>query len=378
MKGEAEKIGRFFDGAKNRFKIPLYQRNYDWTKDNCQQLFSDLKKLDNRSRASHFFGSIVTKSDNDTHIIIDGQQRLTTISLFFIAVLRAYNDGKIKCFKENNIDYIRNTYLQDQYNEGEYKLQPIEKDAENYRKLMEGEGTESCNMKRNYDFFYQQVCMSSESVDDWIDCVEKLEIIDIKLESEDDAQLIFESLNSTGKGLTEADKIRNYLLMSMSDKDQTRCYKSYWQKIEVNTGNEPSPFFRDYLTLKLGKQPKIDSIYGVFKKYCENNNIAREEAMQDMLLYSEYNKKITDASFLNTDIDRKLRELNSTGLTVIMPYLLVFFKYANDNNVSDKERYEILDTIEDYVGRRIICNLPSNALTKVFVTMHKEVVNLMT
>ena len=134
MKGEAEKIVRFFDGAKNRFKIPLYQRNYDWTKENCQQLFSDLKKLDDRSRSSHFFGSIVTKSDNDTHIIIDGQQRLTTISLFLIAVIRAYNDGKIKCFKENNIDYIRNTYLQDQYNEGECKLQPIEIDAENYRK----------------------------------------------------------------------------------------------------------------------------------------------------------------------------------------------------------------------------------------------------
>lgn len=378
MKGEAEKIVRFFDGAKNRFKIPLYQRNYDWTKENCQQLFSDLKKLDDRSRTSHFFGSIVTKSDNDTHIIIDGQQRLTTISLFLIAVIRAYNDGKIKCFKENNIDYIRNTYLQDQYNEGECKLQPIEIDAENYRKLMEGEELDSCNIKRNYDFFYQQICMSSLSVDDWIDCIEKLEIIDIKLDSEDDAQLIFESLNSTGKDLTEADKIRNYLLMSMSDKEQTRCYKFYWQKIEVNTENEPSSFFRDYLTLKLGKQPKIDSIYGVFKKYCANNNIEREDVMKDMLLYSNYNKKIIDASFQNNDINRKLRELNSAGLTVIMPYLLGFFKYADENNVSDKERYNVLDTIEDYVGRRIICNLPSNALTKVFVTMHKEAVNLIT
>lgn len=378
MKGEAEKIVRFFDGAKNRFKIPLYQRNYDWTKENCEQLFFDLKKLKDNSRKSHFFGSIVTKSEDDTHIIIDGQQRITTISLFFIALLKAQKDKKISLIKDNKTEYIRNTYLRDQYNDGEYKLQPIEKDAIIYKQLMEGDVPRNSFMKTNYDYFYQQICASDYSVDDWVNCVEKLEIIDIRLEKDDDPQLIFESLNSTGLALKESDKIRNYLLMSMNDEEQTRCYKSYWQKIERNTGNEPSYFFRDYLTLKLGKQPKIDSIYSVFKKYCENNNIERENVMEDMLLYSEYNKKIADASFLNTDIDRRLRELNSTGLTVIMPYLLGFFKYADDNNVSDKERYEILETIEDYVGRRIICNLPSNALTKVFVTMHKEVVNLMT
>lgn len=376
MKGEAEKIVRFFDGAKNRFKIPLYQRNYDWTQENCRQLFSDLKKLDDRSRLSHFFGSIVTKSENDTHIIIDGQQRLTTISLFFIAVIKAFKDGDIKCYKQNNVDYIRNTYLQDQYNQGEYKLQPIEKDAENYKLLMEGEDPGSCNMKRNFDFFYKQICANEESVDDWIDCVEKLEIIDIKLDAEDGPQLIFESLNSTGKDLTEADKVRNYLLMSMSDTEQTRCYKAYWQKIEHNTGNDPSSFFRDFLTLKTWKQPHMDKIYETFKSYCESQQLSRESVMQNMLIFSDYNRNIIDATFPNSDINRKLRELNSTGLSVIMPYLLGFFEFADKQSLSDEERYKVLEVIEDYIGRRIICNLPSNALTKVFSSMHREVLNL--
>jgi uncharacterized protein with ParB-like and HNH nuclease domain len=378
MKGEAEKIVRFFDGARNRFKIPLYQRNYDWTQDNCRQLFNDLRKLAGNQRSSHFFGSIVTKTEDDVHIIIDGQQRITTISLFLIAVIKAYKDGKIQCLKENKPDYIRNTYLQDQYNDGQFKLQPIEKDAENYKNIAEGKDPGSCNMKRNYDFFYQQICLSPDvTVDEWTDCVEKLEIIDIKLDSDDDAQLIFESLNSTGKDLTEADKIRNYLLMSMDDKEQTRCYNQYWKLIEENTDNNPSPFFRDYLTLQLGRQPRIDLIYTVFKNYHEDKSISREDVMKDMLLYAGYNHKISKTCFEESDINRKLREINCTGITVVVPYLLALFRYADETGMAASEVKDILDVIENYIGRRIVCNLPSNALTKVFVSMHKEVINLM-
>ncbi len=377
MKGDAIKIVKFFDGSSNRFKIPLYQRNYDWTEENCRQLLSDLKKLNDPNRKSHFFGSIVTKTEDDTHIIIDGQQRITTLSILFIAILNAYKNEKIGCTQTNKVDYIRNTYLEDQYSEGEYKLIPVDKDAKAYNALIEGSPVVGSNLTRNYDFFYREICNCDLSLEDWIACVQKLEIIDIRLERDDEPQLIFESLNSTGKDLTEADKIRNYLLMSLNDKEQSYCYKHYWQKIEENTSYDTTPFFRDFLTVKNGKMAKIDQIYKVFKEFVENTSIGREDIMKEMLVYSGYNKKILDASFSDSDINRKIKEINSTGLSIVVPYLLAFFRYADEQGMTDKLQYKVLDVVENYMGRRIICNMPSNALTKVFSTLHKEILKLM-
>ena len=387
MKGDAQPLIKFFDGADKRFIIPLYQRNYDWKEENCEQLFQDLKKLHQSDRKSHFFGSIVSSIHPGTEdrLIIDGQQRITTVSLLLIAMINAEKEGLIKAADAKLAKKIHKCYLVDEYQEDErkVKLKPIKKDLQAFDALFESskeQHIKESNVTRNYHFLYDKITRSGLTLDELFDAIKKLEVINIRLDEDDDPQLIFESLNSTGLDLSEADKIRNYLLMSLSPAEQDELYTRFWNPIEEFTKYDPSSFVRDYLTLKRGEIGRIDKIYLIFKDYAEKRNIDRASLLEEMHHYAKIYSQIDNARIetkrLNEKLNGKLNQLRTLDSTIAYPFFMAFFDYAYSVDLEETEIYRVLDVIETYWARRIICNLPSNALNKLFATLHREVKNL--
>ena len=382
MKGEAQPLIKFFDGSDKRFIIPLYQRNYDWKEENCEQLFQDLMKLHNSDRKSHFFGSIVSsvQSGTEDRFIIDGQQRITTVSLLLIAMVNAKKDGLIEATDAKLVEKIFKRYLVDEYQEDErkVKLKPIKKDMQAFDALLykpKDQYIKESNVTRNYDFFYDKITRAGLTLDELFETIKKLEVINIRLDEDDDPQLIFESLNSTGLDLSEADKIRNYLLMSLAPVEQDNLYTRFWNPIEEFTKYEPSSFVRDYLTMKQGKIGRIDKIYFIFKEYAEVANIDRATLLEDMYHYAKIYNHVDTAKVGTDKLNRKLNQLRTLDSTIAYTFFIAFFDYASKVELAETEIYQVLDVIETYWARRIICNLPSNALNKVFATLHRDVLN---
>ena len=381
MKGYAKPLHEFIEGHKIQFVIPVYQRNYDWLIDNCDQLFSDLVKLSRSNRCSHFFGSIVTSSADSSYnrLVIDGQQRLTTISLLLLAGIKAVKDGAIEISEESKIDEAYEVFLKAKFcnSERKIKLVPIENDRIAYDKIFNEEDSfdEDSKVTRNYRHFYNLLTRKPQalSFDQLLDAIERLQIISIELDSDDDAQLIFESLNSTGLALTEADKIRNYLLMSLTPEEQHMCFKNYWQKIEQATENQPTKFLRDYLTIQqqLQRPVRQSNIYYEWKKYMDGHD--RKEELVKMLDYAHYYQQVTEAKLSTAKLSEKMRHICNIETDVTNVFFIQFLKYASANNLSEDEIFKVIDLVENYLARRIVCNMPGNALTQVFCALHKDV-----
>lgn len=381
MKGYAKPLHEFIEGHKIQFVIPVYQRNYDWLMDNCDQLFSDLVKLSRSNRRSHFFGSIVTSAADSSYnrLVIDGQQRLTTISLLLLTGIKAVKDGAIEISEESKLDEAYEVFLKAKFcnSERKIKLVPIENDRIAYDKIFNEEDSfdEDSKITRNYRHFYDLLTRKPQalSFDQLLDAIERLQIISIELDSDDDAQLIFESLNSTGLALTEADKIRNYLLMSLTPEEQQVCFKNYWQKIEQATENQPTKFLRDYLTIQqqLQRPVRQSNIYYEWKKYMDGHD--RKDELVKMLDYAHYYQQVTEAKLSTAKLSEKMRHICNIETDVTNVFFIQFLKYASANNLSEDEVFKVVDLVENYLARRIVCNMPGNALTQVFCALHKDV-----
>ncbi len=387
---DATKLDIYFKDDKALFLIPLYQRKYAWQQKHCQRLFSDLLKVHKDNIPSHFFGSIVSVKADSEHendlLIIDGQQRITTISILILAAINAVENGEMEIREEDNIIYAKERYLYAKYRrhvERKIKLRPIDEDLKAYDALFSNDPVqfipaEKSGVTKNYLFFYNLIVgqVTPLVFEDLIDAIERLIIIDICLDSNDNPQLIFESLNSCGKDLEEADKVRNYLLMSQSKELQEQYYYRYWQKIEKLTDGEPTMFIRDYLTLKRRVISNIDDLYFDFKAYDEKAEMPREDLLADMLKYARYYEMAIKGKTTSERLNRKLRQLASIGSNVCMPFYLAFFDYADEDNLSEQLRYEVLDVIENYWARRIICNWPANAMSKSFALLHSDILRI--
>ncbi len=375
------------EGAKNRYVIPVYQRKYDWKINNCSQLYEDLKKIIKDHRSSHFFGSIVSQvvpdgSKIEFHII-DGQQRLTTVTLLLLAISNLVKDGKVKSAEKNLNDQILDRFVHDKWaKEGDrIKLRPVKSDREALEKIVAGEPEEyepASNLTINYRFFYDQIMKGDISPDALFDAIGKLQIISITLDGDDNAQLIFESLNSTGLALTEGDKIRNYILMGLPPVQQDEYYDNYWTKIEAGCiGNDVSSFVRDYLSIKQQITPTIGNVYQAFKRYVEAERIPLKSLLEDMKKYARiYNRILTGKSGLgNKELDDCLYRMNRLGVTVTEPFFMEILRLNQDGQkLSADELTQIFKITESYLFRRNICDVPTNALNKVFLNLNREVI----
>ena len=387
---DATRLDIYFRDDRALFLIPLYQRKYAWQQKHCQRLFSDLQKIQKENIRSHFFGSIVSVKADSEHendlLIIDGQQRITTISILILAAINAVKNGEMIIENEEFLKDTMEKYLYAKYRrhvERKIKLRPIDEDLIAYDALFSNDPeqfvpAEKSGVTKNYLFFYNLIVGQGHTLvfEDLIDSIERLIIIDICLDSNDNPQLIFESLNSCGKDLEEADKVRNYLLMSQSKELQEQYYYKYWQKIEKLTDGEPTMFIRDYLTLKRRVISNLEELYFDFKAYDEKSGLMREDLLADMLKYAKYYEMALKGKTNNERLNRKLRQLASIGSFVCMPFYLAFFDYADQNSLSEQQRYDVLDVVENYWARRIICNWPANAMTKSFALLHSDILRI--
>ena len=381
MKGTAAHLLEFLEGARKRFIIPVYQRNYDWRKENCKQLFDDLVNLIREKKGTHFFGSIVSYAHSrDEVVLIDGQQRVTTISLILIALINAMKKGEIVSDDSRLCDIIEETYIVDKYRKDERKvrLKPFRDDCEAFDRLIykdEVDYIPESKVTINYRYFYDRIVSARElTPDELFQAIDSLEVIDIELEPEhgDNPQLIFESLNSTGLDLTESDKIRNYVLMNLTPDVQEKYYDSYWNKIEKCCKNELDSFVRNYLTLKQGSIPTLKGIYPAFKNYTRKvDNI--EDVLSDMLRYANAYRDIVTFNLRDSETNEIAKRLDLLDMTVAYPFFMAFWTYANEVQLDKSEVYKVFSCIETFIFRRLVCDLPTNALNKIFATLHSSV-----
>ena len=386
MNGSATKLVKFLDGNEKRFIIPVYQRNYSWKEENCRQLYDDLVKVSKNERPMHFFGSIVcvyNGSDED-FLIIDGQQRITTVSLLLLAMRNILQEGKLIAEDKQLIDKIYKKYLVDEYDTTarRIKLKTVSKDSDAYERLFDDDPNEYIQGSRvtnNYLYFYDRILKEELLIDDLYEAIRKLEVIRITVDAEDDPQLIFESLNSTGVDLTEGDKIRNYVLMGQSPENQEAYYKKYWTGIELCTGNDNSNnngvslFVRDYLSMKQQATPSMDKIYTTFKSYAGECGLSMEELLKELLEYARLYEVLTKAQFKDEVVNSSIYRLNYLEITVSRPFFLQILSLHKQGLLTNKDLRDIFLIIENYLFRRNICDVPTNALNKIFLTLNREI-----
>lgn len=385
MNGNAQKLIKYMDGASKRFIIPVYQRNYDWKMEHCKQLYDDLVKVVRQNRKSHFFGSIVSvQSETGTmeeFLIIDGQQRLTTISLLLLAIYHLLCSGKLTSQDHQLTDKILKKYLIDEYEpeEKRIKLKPIKNDQKAFGILFEKdeERIPDSNLTINYQYFYDRIQRGELSVDELFDAICRLEIINISLNHEDNPQLIFESLNSTGLDLSEGDKIRNYILMGLPNDLQTKFYEKYWNRIENYTDYDVSSFVRDYLSIKQQSTPNMNSVYPAFKKFVEDAEQADiEPLLKDLLEYAKRYAVLLRGGHSDERLNGCIYRLNRLSTSVTRPFLLEALRLRENGILSADELVEIFQFTESYLFRRTICDLPTNALNKIFLLLHREIIRM--
>lgn len=382
MTGSEMKLVSFMQGSNKRFVIPVYQRNYDWKTENCKQLYDDLIKVVRNERKSHFFGSIVSVYNpvgaNDEFLVIDGQQRLTTVSLLMLAMYNAMEQKLVVPKRASLSEQIFAEYLVDKYQDEDtrIKLKPVKNDREAFGKLFNdsAEYIKDSNLTVNYYYFYERIQKQEITVDELFEAICRLEIINIKLNQDDNPQLIFESLNSTGVALSEGDKIRNFILMGLPANLQNKYYEDYWNKIEICTNYEVSAFVRDYLSVKQQATPSMNKVYFTFKAYVEDKKFETEFLLKELLNYAKWYQVLLSGSTVNTALNACIYRLNRLETTITRPFFLEVLRLHFENKLTISDVAEIFSITENYVFRRIICDVPSNALNKIFLLLHKDII----
>lgn len=391
MKANETKVDKFLATNETTFAIPVYQRNYDWNLVQCKQLLFDIIETGKNEKVNaHFIGSIVyvhddvyTASGLTELTIIDGQQRLTTITLIFIALYRLAQQLE----NPTLVSRIHKTYLINEFapEAEKLKLKPTDNNKEALRHILNSsEGEEFNGYSRiieNFNFFKSHI--NKENFDTVLRGLNKLIFVDIALDRQkDNPQRIFESLNSTGLELSQADLIRNYILMGLSRTNQEKIYKSYWEVIEKNAKDEilnksrVSDFIRDYLTLINKEIPNKGEVYVKFKSQYPTTTIDElENVLADLKsLVKYYNKLINPKNEIDKDIRTQLEYINRLEINVAFPFLMkVYEDYSN--SIIDKLTFiSVLNLVQSYTWRRFILGLPTNALNKIFMGLyyHKD------
>ena len=390
MKANETKVDKFLATNETTFAIPVYQRNYDWTLFQCKQLLHDIIETGKNDKTNaHFIGSIVyvhddvyTASGLTELTIIDGQQRLTTITLIYIALYRLAKELDNQML----VNRIQKTYLINEFapEEEKLKLKPTENNKEALRHILNSTDGEEfkgySKIIENLDYFRSAI--NAENFEVIQRGLSKLIFVDIALDRQkDNPQRIFESLNSTGLELSQADLIRNYILMGLSRTNQDRIYKSYWEVIEKNAKDETlnktrvSEFIRDYLTLKNKEIPNKGDVYAKFKEKYPTSTIDELELVLTELksLVKYYNRLTNPKNETDKLIRIQLEYINRLEINVAFPFLMkVYDDFSND--IIDKATFiSVLATVQSFTFRRFILGLPTNALNKIFMGLYDKV-----
>lgn len=376
------------ENQKNQLVIPIYQRVYSWEKEQCKELWDDIIKIGGDDKMDgHFIGSILYvldgfKHSDNTLLIIDGQQRLTTITLLFIA-LRDYLNDEDEFLEKFSRQKIQNRYLinSDEKGDKKFKLILSEPDRDTLLSLIDKNRRKpsepSLKIVENFKLFEEWIRKNTDKLETIFKGLEKLMVVEISLErGKDNPQLIFESMNSTGKDLTQTDLIRNYILMGLEPEKQKIFYKKYWRAMEEDfKQNETlfNRFVRHYLTIETREIPNINKVYEAFKRYRQERGMETEVLLQDLQKYCGYFCQIAFKKEDNKDLNKALSFLVDLEMDVIYPLLLELYSDYKDGVLSDQDFTSIIYLTESYICRRAVCGLGTNSLNKVFPFVTKKI-----
>lgn len=371
----------------DQFIVPIYQRTYSWTVRECEQLWNDMVRVGTLNNETHFIGSIVY-FEKEAHqnsrfnrvLVIDGQQRLTTVSLI-LAALSKYM--KMKSISTDDWDPAKIAqYLINNAEKGDnkYKIMLSKGDNPTFQAIIDstdmGERY-SIRIKENYEYLFKKI--SEGNFENITKGLLKIKVVDVTLQSGvDNPQLIFESFNSTGLGLAEADLIRNYLLMLHPLEEQDRLYENYWYPMEVMFGQVNyslrfDRFVRDYLTLKTGNINRLDKIYVGFKEFVKTTDVESSHHLADLKRFSEYYVYIALGKEPDLQLKGIFTDINALRVEVAYPFIMQLYFDYKCNLLSKGDFMKILRAIESYVFRRSICGVPTNSLNKTFAALYGKI-----
>lgn len=374
-----------------QFVIPIYQRNYSWTEEQCRQLWTDLLRAGRLEKVTaHFIGSIVYVErglsnvvQQEALLVIDGQQRLTTSTLLIAALANHFESkGVSELLETFSAKKLRNYYLLNPDEEGErhFKLLLSETDKETLLAILQSSpmpAESSTRINENYALFQQLIGQHEKELEAICQGLAKLVIVDVSLDrSQDNPQLIFESMNSTGLELSQADLIRNFILMGLEPKLQTELYKSYWRPMEKGFGQSAyaihfDAFMRHYLTAKTGDIPNVREVYTAFKTYARSLKGDTRDLVADIHAYATYYCAIALGSESESSLKQAFHDLRELKVEVSYPFLLdAYNDYKHDRLTAD-ELVQIVRFVESYVFRRAICAIPTNSLNKTFAGLSR-------
>ncbi|QEF31383.1 DUF262 domain-containing protein [Helicobacter pylori] len=374
-------LGFFEENQNNQFVIPIYQRVYSWKKEQCEQLWDDIIKIGGNDKMNrHFIGSILYVRNGNTHssplLIIDGQQRLTTITLLCIALRNHLSDE----VKREKIE----SYLISSNKDGDKKFRLIlsESDKDTLLSLIDKNKRKpsepSVKIVENFKLFEKWISENTGKLETIVKGLEKLMIVWIALEKgKDDPQLIFESMNSKGIELTQTDLIRNYIIMETeTEEKQKDFYNGYWRAMEEDFKQNKTlfnRFVRHYLTIKTGKIPNIKKVYEAFKRYQQERGIETEVLLQDLQKYCGYFCQIAFKKEADKDLNKALSFLVDLEMDVVYPLLLELYSDYSDGVLSKQDFIPIIALTESYICRKAVCGIPSSGLNKFFASFTKKI-----
>lgn len=395
MKASEAKLLDFLKRSP-QFVIPIYQRTYSWTEKECRQLWDDIMRCGHDETIGvHFVGSIVyieSGLSQVTHqaplLVIDGQQRLTTVTLLLAALAKIIEDKEpFDGFSQRK---ITNYFLINPEETGDrhFKLLLSQTDKLSLTSLVQNNDVpaeKSLRICENFELFSKWLDGSKTDLVTVCKGLAKLVVVEIALNREqDNPQLIFESMNSTGKELSQADLIRNFILMGLEPKLQTRLYEQFWRPMELDFGQQAydthfDAFMRHYLTVKTGEISKLDAVYDAFKLHAreskselvdENSHI--EDLVSDVREYSKFFCAMALGKEQNLDLNRAFHDLRELKVDVSYPFLLELYQDYKSELISADEFEEIIRSVEAYVFRRAICAIPTNSMNKTFATFTRK------
>lgn len=385
--------------TSRQFIVPIFQRNYSWQKSQYEQLWFDILRASKfKEKQNHFIGSIVyidmgTPAGRPQQLLlIDGQQRLTTISILLCAIKDYVQKFNLET-KLINLAKIKNQFLynSDEIDEDRYKLLLNVQDKETYIKLIDNTiftvNKPATNIIKCYEFFYERIedfIKQYGQIDEIYAGIFKLSLVSISLDKDsDNPQMIFESMNSTGKDLSQTDLLRNYLLMDLTPEKQTRLYKTYWKPMEElfgediykNDVNKFDYFIRDFLILKsdTGYICKINNVYENFKRYYLDNNCEKFAVLRDLFTYAKYYACIDLLQDNDDELKLYWQEFKKLDSHVVYPFLLKLYDDYNRQILIKEDFKKILQVVISYLWRRAICEIPTNSLSKTFATLYQAV-----
>jgi len=374
-----------------QFVIPIYQRNYSWLPDECRQLWADLLRAGrNEAVAAHFIGSIVyveralsTVTSQEAMLVIDGQQRLTTSSLLIAALANHIEQANLgEPLEGFSARKLRNYYLlnPDEVGERHFKLLLAETDRDTLLSILQATpapAEPSTRIVENFQIFQDLIKEHALELVSVCKGIAKLTIVDVSLDrSQDNPQLIFESMNSTGRELSQADLIRNFILMGLEPKLQTELYKNYWRPMEKGFGQAAyavhfDAFMRHYLTTKTGEIPNVREVYTAFKAYARARTGDTRDLVADIYAFATYYCAMALGEETNADLKQVFHDLRELKVDVAYPFLLDAYHDFRQQQLSADELHSIVRLVESYVFRRAICAIPTNSMNKTFAGLSR-------